>query len=241
MNRRYLRHFSLFGKEGQDALLHSGILVIGAGGIGCSVLYNIAAAGIGKIGIIDPGRIFLPHLNRQILYDIKSINQMKVDIAKKKLEIFNPDCSIKVYKDKIQSLPSIIKEYEIVVDCCNNFDTSVFIDRKCYEFKKTLISATATGYFGCIKIVKTYLNSKYPCQSCFDAKEPKQQGISCEGVGVLGAVTNTIGSITATKTIQEILQFTQDDNFNFFYFDFKKNKFDAYRVLRNTCCKVCSK
>ena len=55
MNRRYLRHFSLFGKEGQDALLHSGILVIGAGGIGCSVLYNIAAAGIGKIGIIDPG------------------------------------------------------------------------------------------------------------------------------------------------------------------------------------------
>ena len=66
MNRRYLRHFSLFGKEGQDALLHSGILVIGAGGIGCSVLYNIAAAGIGKIGIIDPGRIFLPHLNRRL-------------------------------------------------------------------------------------------------------------------------------------------------------------------------------
>ena len=107
MNRRYLRHFSLFGKEGQDALLHSGILVIGAGGIGCSVLYNIAAAGIGKIGIIDPGRIFLPHLNRRLRVR-NSISGKKEDSTLFDRRKNRMNCPMQIIRDSTNDKSSLL-------------------------------------------------------------------------------------------------------------------------------------
>lgn len=241
MNRRYLKNFPLFGKSGQHALLDSKVLVIGAGGLGCSALYNLAAAGVGKIGIADFDRVSVSNLNRQILFDNKSINRFKVDTAKERLSEFNPDCSISTYKIDIKNNPEIINGYEIIADCSDNFSTRFLINEYCHRFKKTLVSAAVIGYGGHIMIFKSHLGGNYPCYQCFCLEEPEQTpDNSCEGSGILGAAAVTIGGIQSAKIIQEILQENLEESGFFLRYDLLKNIFQVSRIKKDSECKICS-
>lgn len=240
MNRWYIRHFPHFGKDGQNILFDAKVLVIGAGGLGCSVLYNIASAGVGNIGIVDFDRVSVSNLNRQILYDNISVNQIKVNVAKKKLQIFNPDCKVATYINKIQDCSDIIQNYEIIADCSDNFEARFFINKHCHKFSKILISGAVVGYSGYVMVIKSYLGDDYPCYRCFCSERSNDQtDTSCEGEGVLGAVANAIGSILATKIVQEILQIRQQDPENFFRFDFIKNTFGRSQILKDKSCSIC--
>nr|WP_237111317.1 ThiF family adenylyltransferase [Neorickettsia findlayensis] len=148
MNRRYLRHFGLFGKEGQYALLDSKVAVIGSGGLGCSVLYNLAAAGLGEIVIVDFDRVSESDLNRQFLFDNLSVQQLKVYAAKRRLNAFNSDCKISCYPMRIQNCPEVIEECEVVVDCTDNFKTRFYLNELCFLKRKVLVSGELPDILG---------------------------------------------------------------------------------------------
>lgn len=240
MNRRYLRHFDLFGKSGQYALLESRVLVVGAGGLGCSVLYNLAAAGVGNISIVDSDRVSESDLNRQFLYDNASVQRLKVRVAQERLTSFNPDCKIHRYPMRIQDCPHLIEECEIVVDCTDNFETRFYLNELCHSSNKIFISGGVVGYAGYVLIFKSFTLEDSPCYCCFCPEEPK--GCSrnlCETGGVIGAAASVVGSIQAMKVLQEILQSDPEKAGRFIFCDIEKNHFRSSLVMKDPFCAVC--
>ncbi|AHX11667.1 thiF family protein [Neorickettsia helminthoeca str. Oregon] len=240
MNRRYLQHFALFGKTGQYAILDAKVLVIGVGGLGCSVLYNLVGAGVGEIAIVDFDRISESNLNRQFLFDNASIHKLKVDAAQTRLKAFNPDCKIHRYPARIQDCSEIISEYEIIVDCSDNFETRFYLNRLCHLLKKPLISGAVIGYSGYVIVIKSFVSIEASCYQCFCYEKPKQAiDHSCEGGGVIGAAVNVIGSIQSMKVIQEILRLHPEDSGTFIFCDVLLNKFRRATILKDPSCNVC--
>ena len=131
-NERYSRHYILsdFGFEGQEKLLNSKVLVIGAGGLGCPVLQYLVASGIGTIGIADHDFISVSNLQRQTLYSTDDVGKMKVEVAFQKLRQLNPEIRINIYPLELTSKNAwnIISDYDIIVDCTDNFSTRYLIN-----------------------------------------------------------------------------------------------------------------
>lgn len=203
---RYARNMILpeIGEAGQKKLLSSKVLVIGAGGLGSPVALYLAAAGVGNIGIVDEDKIEISNLQRQILYDTYFINRPKVEIAKEKLEELNEDIKLTTYDLRLttDNAASIIKEYDIIADCTDNFDSRFLINDTCMEQGKVLVSAAIAGFEG-----QLYTFKKDVC-NYRDIYEKPPEGLipSCSQAGVLGSVCGVLGSMQATEIIKELLE-----------------------------------
>lgn len=208
MESRYSRNIPLIGACGQDVLLDSKVLVVGAGGIGSPLLYYLAATGIGVVGIIDNDTVSLHDLQRQILYNTNAINKSKVHYAKDTLNKLNPDCEIITHnKSLIKENADIIDDYDVVAECSDNFETKFLLNSECYTRNKPLVLSAAIGYKGYVGTFKPYLNNTYPCYQCFCHTTPNIKSLqSCETIGVLNSIVGTIGSIQATQVIKTLLQ-----------------------------------
>ena len=154
---RYQRTISLkeIGEEGQLRLLNSSILVIGAGGLGSASLLSLTSLGIGHIGIVDYDVINPSNLPRQILYGVSDINKNKAKTAKRILKKKNPDVDIKVYPYRLEkkNASRIIKQYDIVLDCTDNFETKFLINDVCNKLNIPFVCAGVMGYQGQIMTV----------------------------------------------------------------------------------------
>ena len=137
-------------QKGQLKLLNSKVLVVGAGGLASSTLMYLASSGIGYIGIIDDDYVSLNNLPRQILYSPNDIGKKKIDAAKKKLESLNKDVEIKTYNERLTELNArkIISEYDLVLDCVDNFETKFLIDDACVFLNKPFVTAGVSDYKG---------------------------------------------------------------------------------------------
>ena len=138
--RRYARHFSLreCGFKGQEKILESKVLVVGAGGLGSPVAYYLAAAGVGEIGIIDADNVDLSNLQRQILHSTADLGTPKVESAQKKLQAMNPDVTITPFLSMLDSHNAleIISQFDVVVDGCDNFASKFLINDACVLLNK---------------------------------------------------------------------------------------------------------
>ena len=166
--QRYAHQIILknIGIDGQKKLLISKVFILGMGGLGSPVSMYLTSAGIGTLGIADFDNVELSNLQRQVLFDQKSINKSKVEIAKKKLLLMNPKLKINVYKNKItkENVDKIIKKYDVIVDGSDNFETKYLINDSCVKNKKTLISAALRGFEAQITTIKGWVKSKNnPC------------------------------------------------------------------------------
>ena len=203
-NLRYARQTCLpeLGKEGQEKLANAKVLIIGAGGLGCPVALYLAAAGVGKIGIVDEDKIEVHNLQRQILYDTYYLGRPKVEIAKEKLQDLNDEIAITTYDLRLttDNAASIIQEYDIVADCSDNFETRFLVNDICMELGKTLVSAAVAGFEGQVYTFKKGVSSYR------DIYEEPPEGLipSCSQTGILGSVCGVLGSIQATEIIKEI-------------------------------------
>ena len=150
------------GEIGQQKLLQSKILVIGAGGLGSSLLQYLACAGIGSLGVIDNDKVELSNLQRQIIHDFSKINLRKVDSAEEKLLKLNPALNLQTYsiRANYQNLTEIVKDYEIVIDATDNFPTRFVINQVCFEQKKPLVFGAVKGFQGQLSIFKAYENNQ---------------------------------------------------------------------------------
>jgi len=204
---RYSRHFMLpeVGEEGQAKLLDAKVLMVGAGGLGCPSAFYLAAAGVGTMGIIDPDVVELSNLQRQILHTNDRIGQPKTDSAKQTLQALNPDVRIITYQEKLTSenVLEIIKDYDIIVDGCDNFPTRYLVNDACVMVNKPNVHGSIFQFDGQASV---FYPGKGPCYRCL-YPEPPPPGMapSCAEAGVLGVLPGLIGTIQALETIKLIL------------------------------------
>lgn len=200
---RYKRNIQIegFGKEGQQKLKDAKVLVIGAGGLGSPVLFYLAAAGIGTIGIIDYDVIDLSNLQRQILHQTIDIGQQKAVSAREKLLALNPEIVVNIYAERFKedNAKAIVGQYDFIVDCCDNYETKFLINDICVEEQKPYSHGAVLAFRG---EVMTYLPSCCDYRDVFDGPPEKNNELSLEQAGTLGAVAGVIGSIQATEVIK---------------------------------------
>jgi molybdopterin/thiamine biosynthesis adenylyltransferase len=206
--RRYARHIVLpeIGERGQEKLLASSVLVIGAGGLGSAALAYLAAAGIGRIGIVEPDRVELSNLQRQVLFETVDTGRSKLDAARDRIEEINPDCRLETFFlrfDEANGAP-LVRSFDIIVDGTDNFATRFAISDACFEEKKTLISAAISGFEAQLSTFKPHAGKSHPCYRCFVGDTPKRE-MTCAQEGIAGPLAGVMGSMQALEVIKELL------------------------------------
>ena len=204
---RYSRHFLLpeVGEDGQAKLLQAKVLVVGSGGLGSPAAYYLAAAGVGTLGIIDNDVVDISNLQRQILHANDRVGMPKVESAKKTLEALNPDVKVVPYQAKLTSgnIMEIIKDYDFVVDGCDNFPTRYLVNDACVLTKKPNVHGSIFQFEGQATV---FYPGEGPCYRClYPEPPPAELAPSCAEAGVLGVLPGLIGVIEALEAIKLIL------------------------------------
>ncbi|GAB6855798.1 HesA/MoeB/ThiF family protein [Asaia astilbis] len=204
---RYSRHILLpeVGAVGQAKLRESSVLIVGAGGLGSPVALYLAAAGVGRIGLVDDDRVELSNLQRQILFDSDDIGQAKVASAEKRLSALNPQIEIVTYSLRADAttLPELIGSYDLVCDGCDNFATRYAVADCSWAQDKTLISGAVQRFEGTLSTFSP--RSGGPCYRCLYPDADETTALSCGQAGIFGAVTGVIGTLMATEALKELL------------------------------------
>lgn len=201
---RYSRQITIkeFTEEGQKKLLASKVLVIGAGGLGSPVLMYLAAAGIGTIGIMDSDAVDISNLQRQIIHTDSSVGKDKTESAKSAILALNPEVLVNIYNEFADScnLEKIIEEYDIVLDCTDNFEAKFLISDACVNVQKPMVHAAVAHFQGQLM---TYVPGLGPCYRCVFEEPPVPGAVKTpKEVGVLGAMVGVIGSLQALECIK---------------------------------------
>jgi len=235
---RYSRHISLpeIGKKGQEKLLKSKVLAIGSGGLGSPLLLYLAASGVGEIGIVDDDVVDLSNLQRQVLFEVSDINRLKTESALDALHDLNPDIKLNCHNVRLDSsnADDIIKNYDIVADGSDNFDTRFLVNDKCFEHSKILVSAAVQGFSGQLAVFK----DGRPCYRCL-CPDDKIEDVSCSQSGVLGAAAGVIGTMQAVEIIKQILKIGEDLTGKLVIYDALKSDFRKVSLRRNKECICC--
>ncbi|MEO8146331.1 MAG: molybdopterin-synthase adenylyltransferase MoeB [Bacteroidia bacterium] len=208
--KKYSRHLLLneIGGQGQLKLKEGKVLVIGAGGLGCPVLQYLVAAGVGTIGIIDFDIIEESNLQRQVLYNEEDIGKPKANVAAEKLHKQNSLINIISYNEKlsVENVEALFNQFEIIVDCTDNFSTRYLINDACVLFGKPMIYGSIHKFQGQVSVFnfKT-ANKKGPTYRCVFPVPPDNGTVpSCSEIGVLGVLPGIIGMMQATEVIKMI-------------------------------------
>ncbi|MDA8809939.1 HesA/MoeB/ThiF family protein [Flavobacteriaceae bacterium] len=205
--KRYSRHIALseVGLLGQLKISESKVLVIGAGGLGAPLLLYLTAAGIGTIGIVDFDTISLSNLQRQVLYREQDLNLNKADIAKARLRARNSEINITSYPVALSTSNAleILKTYDIVVDCTDNFRTRYLINDACVKLNKPFVFAAIYKFEGQLSVFN-YAGG--PTYRCLFPLPPKAGEVpNCEEAGVLGVLPGILGAYQANEVLKIIL------------------------------------
>jgi len=239
--RRYGRHLIMpeVGMEGQKKLKAASVLLIGAGGLGSPVGLYLAAAGIGRIGIVDFDVVDYSNLQRQIMHSTKDVGRPKLDSAKERLEGINPFVKIETHELRLSSenALALFAQYDIVVDGTDNFPTRYLVNDACVLTGKPNVYGSIFRFEGQASIFAT---SDGPCYRCL-YPEPPPPGLvpSCAEGGVLGILPGIVGTIQANETVKLIIGKGEPLIGRLLLFDALKMKFREMKLRKNPECPVC--
>lgn len=219
----------------QKKLKNAKVLVVGAGGLGCPALMNLATAGVGTIGIVDFDSISLSNIHRQFLYSPNLVGEKKAIVAKNRLVEINPFIKVKSFVESFKSVHA--EGYDLVLDCTDNMATKFFIHDVCFKMKVPLISA---GIYKSEGQLRTFIPGK-GCLRCYGQATPDDSLLgNCNDFGVLGATTSVLGSLQASEAI-EFLQNGVNASFeSTFYLDLKTLSQMKIKNKQNPECEVCT-
>ncbi len=247
LNKKEIEKFSRqiilknIGALGQKKIQASKVLVIGIGGLGCPVAEFLARSGIGTLGIIDHDTVSLSNIHRQSLYNEKDINQLKVKVAKNKLNIINSNTKINIFNFKLNRFrfEKIIKNYDYIVDGTDNFESKFLINDLCLKYKKFLVTGAISKFDGHI-FTFNFADKKNSCLRCFYQEEKIPNTIfNCEYDGILGTVAGTVGTLQANEILKKILNIGQNLNGFIFIIDLLNLIFRKVKVKKRKKCKCC--
>lgn len=241
---RYARQISLpqLGTQGQEKLNNTAVLCIGAGGIGSPVLLYLAAAGIGKIGIIDDDVVELSNLQRQVLYDTVHCGQKKALVAKQQLLALNEHLQITTYTERLtpKNAFDILPHYQIVIDGSDNYATRYLASDVCQIKKISLISASLFQFSGQL-LTLAYPEEDSACYRCLYPNPPPAGLIqNCAEAGIVGSLAGILGTMAATQAIKVALNIHQQDKNKLFVFNGLNFELAKYNFAKRSDCILCS-
>ena len=229
------------GISGQKKIKNSKVLIIGIGGLGCPLLTYLASSGVCNIGIVDHDKIDVSNLHRQTLFDSSDIGKFKVTQAKMKIKKVYNQIRIKVFKTKItnKNIFKIFKDFDIICDGTDNFETRYLINDQCKKNRKILISAAISKFDG--HLFKFNFKKKSVCFRCFMPDKPNQEN-NCGSEGIFSPLAGIIGSLQANEVLKTILDLKDDLNnymliFNSLKATLKKIKINSNPLCLNKCKK----
>lgn len=236
---RYNRNILIndIGEEGQKKLLASKVLVLGAGGLGSTVIANLAAVGVGNIGIVDNDKLELSNLNRQYIHKFENIGKIKVESAKEWIQSFNPDISVKIYPIRLgeNNYKEIVDEYDLIVDCFDSFKSKFLLNAIAIKSGKTLIHGGVTEFYG---QVTTILPGKTACLACII---PDFDTSAYVVKGVLSPAVTTIASIEAMEVVKNLLNIGETLQNTLLTYNGLHMEFKKIRLNKNPQCPLCNK
>ena len=224
------------GIQGQKKIKKAKILIIGMGGLGCPLLSYLAASGVGHVGIVDPDRVELGNLNRQILFNSSDLNKYKVMQAKAQVKKIYKNIKIKTFISKLTSknMKSILNNYEIICDGTDNYETRYLINDFCKKEKKILVTAAISKFYGHL-FNFNFQKKRTPCFRCFMPSIPTVE-LNCDVEGIFSPVAGIMGVLQANEILKIILNIKSNLNGKFLNFDALKTSFREVKLSINKNC-----
>ncbi len=226
------------GSFGQKKIKQAKVLIVGAGGLGCSVAEFLTRAGVGNIGIIDNDLVNLSNIHRQSLYDIDDINKSKVGCAKNKLNKINSKILIKKYNLRLNksNAAKIINQYNFIVDGSDNFETKFLINDISLKLKKFLVVGAISKFDGHL-FTYNFSDKNTPCLRCFFQEGKISDDIfNCEFEGVLGTVAGIMGTLQANEVLKQILNIGQNLDRKILILDLLNLNFRKAKIQKQKKC-----
>ena len=234
---RYNRQIILrqFDFEGQEALKASSMLILGAGGLGCASSQYLAAAGVGKITLIDDE---VSNLQRQVLHTDATVGMLKVNSAKQALTAINPYLTVDTIAKRLtdEELLPLIKQHSLVLDCCDNVDTRNQLNRLCFETKTPLVSGAAIRMEGQISVY-SYRDGE-PCYQCLSALFG-QQTLTCVEAGIMSPVVGIVGAVQAMEAIKVAANIGTPLTGKILMLDAMSMSWREMKLMKQPSCSVC--
>ena len=223
------------GLAGQKKIKSAKVLIIGMGGLGCPLLTYLAASGVCNIGIVDFDKVELSNLNRQILFTASDVGKFKVNQAKSKIIKIYKKIKIKTFKIKIsrKNIEGIIRNFDIICDGTDNFNTRYLINDYCKKNKKTLISAAISKFDG--HLFKYNFKTGGACLRCFMPEQPMEEN-NCETEGIFAPVAGIIGTLQANEVLKTVLSLKDDLNNNILVFNSLSMSLRKIKIRKNLNC-----
>ena len=240
---RYARHIVLkeIGGEGQRRLLDSAVVLVGAGGVGSPALQYLAAAGIGRLKVIDDDRVSLDNLQRQILFGTADVGRTKVEVAGEASRRLNPDVRFEEARERLApaNAAALLAGADVVIDGSDNFATRLLVSDTCTALRIPLVSA-AIGMFQVQVGTWRGWEAGRPCYRCFvgDAFDSDDCD-NCAELGVLGATAGIAGSWAAMEAIRQIAGFGEDAAGKVHVFDGLKPAMRTLKIVKDPGCRAC--
>lgn len=241
---RYSRHILLneIGIEGQNLLLNSHVLIIGAGGLGSACAPYIAAAGVGTITIVDDDSVDLTNLQRQIMHAEISVGQPKVSSAANMLSRLNPHTKIIPIKKRADEnlLNELVNAADVVIDCTDNYKTRHAINRACVKAKKPLVFGAAIQFDGQASVFDVN-DEKSPCYACLFPEDHAFEEVRCATMGVFAPLVGIIGTLQASQALQMIVGCGEPLIGRLMLWDGRRSEMTQIKIKRKSDCPVCAK
>ncbi|GAJ28036.1 HesA/MoeB/ThiF family protein [Acidomonas methanolica] len=238
---RYSRNILLpeIGAIGQARLRAASVLVIGVGGLGAPVALYLAAAGIGRIGLVDDDTVDLSNLQRQILFDTAAVGRPKVEAAAARLRALNPEIVVETHRIRAEAamLDALVGAYDLVCDGSDNFATRQAVSDATVRRGRTLVSGAVQRFEGQISTFRPQKGG--PCYRCLYPDATEDDAPRCGDAGILGSVTGVIGAMMATEAVKEQLDIGESLQGRLLCWDALAAQFRSFALARDPHCPGC--
>jgi molybdopterin/thiamine biosynthesis adenylyltransferase len=240
--QRYSRNALLaqVGWEGQARWRAGRVLVVGAGGIGSAALLYLAAAGVGRLGLVDGDAVDLSNLQRQILHQSADLGRRKVESAEESLAALNPLCRVETFNLHLNpgNVREVVRGFELVLDASDNFPTRFLVAACCWHYKIPLVSAAATGWHGQLLVAAP--GAENPCYRCLVPAAPPAAAVpGSTQIGILGAVAGAMGCLQAVEALKLLLGLESDLTRRLLAYDGLQGRFQSLTRAKRPDCPLC--
>jgi len=239
---RYSRHILLdeIGIDGQQRWLDARALVIGAGGLGSPVALYLAASGVGRLTLCDPDVVDLTNLQRQIIHRTEAIGQAKVTSARETLAGINPGTRVEVVQDRVSGvqLEALVRDADIVLDCCDNFATRHAVNRACVKHGRPLVSGAGIRFDGQVAVFDPR-DAASPCYHCLFPEAGDLEEMRCAVMGVFAPLVGIIGAVQAAEALKVLAGIGEPLTGRLLMLDAMAMQWRSVRVRRDPECSVC--